>query len=99
MKSVAVHITIPEELLEEVDRQAGQERRNRSELTREALRHYLARQQRKALAKQQLLSALQESAGSWSDEAHPELTKREDPQRLREALWEADQRKLERRRP
>ncbi|HED03687.1 MAG TPA: ribbon-helix-helix protein, CopG family, partial [Candidatus Fraserbacteria bacterium] len=94
MKSVAVHITIPEELLEEVDRQAEQERRNRSELTREALRRYLARQQQKALAKQQLLGALQESAGSWTDETHPELTEREDPHRLREALWEADQRKL-----
>jgi len=99
MKSVAVHITIPEELLEEVDRQAGQERRNRSELTREALRHYLATQQQKALAQQHLLSALQASAASWTAGAHPELVEREDAHRLREALWEADQKKLERRRP
>lgn len=89
MKSVAVHITIPEELLKEVDQQAERERRNRSEILREAIRCYLEEQRKKALEEQRLrrlLQALEESAGSWKDEAHPELKTVEDARRLREEL-------------
>jgi Arc/MetJ-type ribon-helix-helix transcriptional regulator len=99
MGSVAVHITVPEELLREVDKQAKREHRNRSELWREAMRQYLENQRRKVIEEQRLkhlLQALERSAGSWSDEAHPELKRIEDARRLRERLWEADQRRLER---
>jgi Arc/MetJ-type ribon-helix-helix transcriptional regulator len=98
MKSVAVHITIPEELLKEVDRQAEREHRNRSEILREAIRLYLEEQRRKALEEQRLqrlLRALEESAGSWKDEAHPELKDIGDAHRLREELWEKDQKRLQ----
>jgi metal-responsive CopG/Arc/MetJ family transcriptional regulator len=98
MKSVAVHITIPEELLKEVDKQAAREHRNRSEILREAIRLYLEEQQRKALEErrlQRLLRALEESAGSWKDEAHPEFKSPEDVHRLREELWERDQKRLQ----
>jgi len=98
MKSVAVHITIPEELLKEVDRQAEREHRNRSEILREAIRLYLEEQRRKALEEQRLqrlLRALEESAGSWKDEAHPELKDIGDAHRLREELWERDQKRLQ----
>lgn len=91
--SVAVHITFPQELLRQVDAQAEREQRTRSELFREALRHYLEVQRRKALAAQrhrQLLRALEESAGRWQDEGS------RDPHRLREALWQEDQKRLER---
>ena len=101
MKSVAVHITIPEELLRKMDEQAEREHRNRSELLREAIRRYLEEQRRKALEEQrlqQLLRALEESAGSWKDKDHPELKEPEDVRRLREELWEKDQERLERQR-
>lgn len=94
MKSVAIHITIPEELLREVDKQAEREQRNRSEILREAVRRYLEEQRRKALEEQRLqrlLRALEESAGSWKDKDHPELKEPKDVRRLREELWEGDQ--------
>lgn len=102
MKSVAVHITVPEELLKEVDHQAEREHRNRSEVLREAIRRYLKEERKKALEEQRLkrlLRALEESAGSWTDEAHPELQDLKDARRLREELWEGDQERLERQRP
>ena len=94
MRSVAVHITIPEELLKEIDRQAEREHRNRSEILREAVRRYLEEQRRKALEEQrlqQLLRALEESAGSWKDKDHPELRDIEGVRRLREEIGEGDQ--------
>ncbi len=94
MKSVATHITIPEALLKEMDEQAQKEHRNRSELLREAIRLYLEEQRRKNIEEQRLkrlLQGLEESAGSWKDEAHPELRERGDAARLRKDLWEHDQ--------
>jgi Arc/MetJ-type ribon-helix-helix transcriptional regulator len=98
MRSVAVHITIPEELLKEVDKQAAREHRNRSEILREAIRLYLEERRRKALEErrlQRLLRALEESAGSWKDEAQPECKSPADVHRLREELWERDQKRLQ----
>ncbi|MEB3245151.1 MAG: ribbon-helix-helix domain-containing protein [Vampirovibrionales bacterium] len=40
-KSIRVLISLPEKFLEEIDDLAGEEHRTRSELIREALRHYL----------------------------------------------------------
>lgn len=97
LKSVAVHITVPRELLKEVDEQAKQEQRTRSEILREAICHYLEEQRKKALEEQRLrwlLRALEESAGGWRAEAHPELKGREDARRLREELWQGDQERL-----
>jgi len=102
MKSLAIHITIPEEFLREVDEQAEREHRNRSEILREAIRRYLEEQSRKALEEQRLkrlLQALEESAGSWKDEIHPEVNELEDARCLREELWERDQKRLEWQRP
>lgn len=98
MRSIAVHITVPEGLLKEVDEQARREQRTRSEILREAIRHYLEWQRKKAMEEQRLqrlLQALEESAGSWGAEAHPELKTIEDARRLRERLWAKDQERLE----
>ena len=98
MKSVATHITIPEELLKEMDQQAQREHRNRSEILREAIRHYLEEQRRKDLEEQRIrrvLQGLEESAGSWKDELHPELREFEDVRSLRKDLWKRDQKNLE----
>lgn len=98
MKSVATHITIPEELLREMDEQAQREHRNRSEILREAIRRYLEEQRRKDLEEQrirQVLQSLEESAGSWKDEVHPELRELGDVRSLREGFWRHDQKDLE----
>lgn len=97
MKSVATHITIPEALVKEIDEQAQKEHRNRSELLREAIRFYLKEQGRKNIAEQrmrQLFQSLEESAGSWKDEVHPELREHGDAARLRKSLWEHDQERV-----
>lgn len=94
MKSVATHITIPEALLKEMDEQAQREHRNRSEILREAIRLYLGEQRRKNIEEQRmkrLLQGLEESAGSWKDEAHPELREHGDAAQLRKDLWKQDQ--------
>ncbi|MDO8672471.1 MAG: ribbon-helix-helix domain-containing protein [Dehalococcoidia bacterium] len=43
-----VMITLPQEFLDEMDRFAQHEHRNRSEFIREAVRHYMARGEKKA---------------------------------------------------
>jgi metal-responsive CopG/Arc/MetJ family transcriptional regulator len=93
---------MPQELLAEIDRQAKQEHRNRSEILREAIRHYLKGQRQKNFEEQRLkrlVFTLQESAGSWTDETHPEFREPQDTRRLREGLWKADQERLEKQRP
>ena len=100
MKSVATHITIPEELLKEMDEQAQREHRNRSEILREAIRRYLEAQRREDLQEQRIrrvLQGLEESAGSWKDEYHPALRELGDVRSLRKDLWVRDQDALERR--
>jgi len=100
MKSVATHITIPEELLKKMDEQAQREHRNRSEVLREAIRHYLEEQRRKDLEEQRLkrvLQGLEESAGIWKDEVHPELRDLGDVHSLRQKLWKHDQNDLKHR--
>ena len=100
MKSVATHITIPEELLKEMDKQAQREHRNRSEILREAIRRYLEERNRKNLEEQRIgrvLQGLEESAGSWKDEVHPELRELGDFPSLRKDLWKRDQNDLDHR--
>jgi metal-responsive CopG/Arc/MetJ family transcriptional regulator len=98
MKSVTTHITIPEELLKEMDEQARREHLDRSEILREAIRRYLGAQRRENLQEQRIrrvLQGLEESAGSWKDEAHPELKELGDVRSLRKDLWKRDQDNLE----
>lgn len=97
MRSVSTHITFPEELLKEMDKQAQREHRNRSEILREAIRYYLKDQRRKDMEEQrikQLFQGLEDSAGGWKDEAHPELRGPGDARFLRERLWKQDQKRL-----
>ena len=46
MKTTTVNISFQKKLLAEIDRVAGEESRSRSELIREAARHYIERKKR-----------------------------------------------------
>ena len=50
-----VMITVPEEFLDEMDRTAQREHRNRSELIREAVRQYMARAKENAENRQEAI--------------------------------------------
>jgi len=76
------HLIFPEELLQAIDNLVG--KRGRSKFVVEATR--------KELKRIQFLQALQEAAGSWKDEDHPELKERGTYQ------WVRDQREAEDRR-
>ena len=76
------HLIFPEDLLQAIDKLVG--KRGRSKFVVEATR--------KELKKIQLLQALQEAAGSWKDENHPELKEKGTYQ------WVRDQRELEEKR-
>lgn len=66
MASKVVNISLPEELLEEVDQMARREKRSRSELFREAVRRYIEEKLKLALAwervDRQSFTALADSA-------------------------------------
>jgi metal-responsive CopG/Arc/MetJ family transcriptional regulator len=69
MSKVKVMVSLPEDLLAEVDRVAKEEDRNRSELLREAVRLYLeVRRVRKAVAIQDAL-ARQDTLEDWDSTA------------------------------
>jgi metal-responsive CopG/Arc/MetJ family transcriptional regulator len=76
------HLIFPEDLLQAIDKLVG--KRGRSKFVVEATR--------KELKRIQFLEALREAAGSWKDEAYPELKERGTYQ------WVRDQRELEDRR-
>jgi len=63
MSTSRTHITLPEEVRADLDRLV--EKRNRSRFITEAVRKALL------LARQK--EALQQAAGSWKEEDHPEL--------------------------
>jgi len=65
---VRTNVTLPEELVREIDRVAG--RRKRSQFIVEAVRE--------RLAKLRFSEALAQAAGAWSDENHPDLVTQED---------------------
>jgi len=68
------HLVFPEDLLQAIDKLVG--KRGRSKFVVEATR--------KELKRVQLLQALQEAAGSWKDEDHPELVEKGTYQWVRE---------------
>jgi len=77
------NVTLPEELVREIDRVAG--RRKRSQFIVEAVRE--------RLAKLRFSEALAQAAGAWSDENHPDLVTQEDINRyLRRARRATDKR-------
>ena len=76
------HLVFPEELLQAIDKLVG--KRGRSKFVAEAAR--------KELKRIQFLQALQEAAGSWKDDDHPELKERGTYQ------WVREQREMEDRR-
>jgi len=76
------HLNFPEDLLRTIDNLVG--KRGRSKFVVEATR--------KELKRIQLLQALQEAAGSWKDEEHPELREKGTYQ------WVRNQREIEDRR-
>ncbi len=80
---VRTNVTLPEELVREIDRVAG--RRKRSQFIVEAVRE--------RLAKLRFSEALAQAAGAWSDENHPDLVTQEDINRyLRRARRATDKR-------
>lgn len=76
------HLIFPEDLLVAIDRLVG--KRKRSKFVVEATR--------KELKRIQFLQALQEAAGSWRDEEHPELVKKGTYQWVREQRDEENKR-------
>ena len=68
------HLVFPEDLLQAIDKLVG--KRGRSKFVVEATR--------KELKRVQLLRALEEAAGSWKDEDHPELVEKGTYQWVRE---------------
>lgn len=76
------HLIFPEDLLQAIDKLVG--KRGRSKFVAEATR--------KELKRIQFLQALQEAAGSWKDEDHPELKEKGTYQ------WVREQREMEDRR-
>ena len=68
------HLIFPEELLQAIDKLVG--KRGRSKFVVEATK--------KELKRIQFLQALQEAAGSWKDEEHPELQEKGTYQWVRE---------------
>ena len=73
------HLVFPEDLLQAIDKLVGKRRRSK----------FVVEATRKELKRIQFLQALQEAAGSWKDEAHPELKERGTYQ------WIRDQREME----
>jgi metal-responsive CopG/Arc/MetJ family transcriptional regulator len=73
------HLIFPEELLQAIDKLVG--KRGRSKFVVEATR--------KELKRIQFLQTLQEVAGSWKDEEHPELVEKGTYQ------WVREQREIE----
>lgn len=63
MRRKRAHVILPEHLLAEIDRLAGQ--RGRSAFLAELIEREVQRQK--------LLAALREARGSWKTEDHPEL--------------------------
>lgn len=61
---VKAHLVFPVELLETIDKLVG--KRKRSKFMTEAAKEKIAREK--------FLKALQEAAGSWKDDNHPELS-------------------------
>lgn len=67
-KKVKTHITLPEDTLLTIDKLAG--KRGRSKFIAEAAQEKIDRER--------FLKALNESAGAWKDENHPELATTEE---------------------
>lgn len=60
---IKTHLTIPGDLVAEVDRIAGKRRRSL----------FIAEATREKLAKERFMKVLEETSGAWSDRNHPEL--------------------------
>ncbi len=58
-----VHIILPGDILEEVDRIAGKRKRS----------FFIAEATREKLERERFLLALDETKGTWSDKNHPDL--------------------------
>jgi len=65
------HLVFPTEVLQTIDQLVG--KRKRSKFVVEAAREKIARER--------FLKALDEAAGAWTDENHPDLTTNEDIRR------------------
>lgn len=57
------HLVFPEDLLQAIDKLVGKRRRSK----------FVVEATRKELKRVKFVQALQEAAGSWKDEDHPEL--------------------------
>ena len=82
MPAVRAHVLMPKDLLVEIDSLVGRRRRSQ----------FLAEAARQEVKRRQLLSALQEAAGCWKDEHHPEL--RKGPKAWLRRLRKQDDRRL-----
>lgn len=77
-----VHIVIPEDLLEEIDRLVGKRKRSL----------FFVRAASEELRKLKLKTALEKAAGAWKDEEHPDIAERGTHGWVRELREEAERR-------
>ena len=80
------HLVFPTELLQTIDQLVG--RRKRSKFVVEAAREKIARER--------FLKALDEAAGAWTDENHPDLNSNEDIRKYLDKIRNSYQERIER---
>ena len=80
------HLVFPTELLQTIDQLVG--RRKRSKFVVEAAKEKIARER--------FLKALDEAAGAWTDENHPDLNSNEDIRKYLDKIRNSYQERTER---
>jgi len=80
------HLVFPTELLQTIDQLVG--RRKRSKFVVEAAKEKIARER--------FLKALDEAAGAWTDENHPDLNSNEDIRKYLDKIRNSYQERIER---
>ena len=66
MGKAKIHIVVPEDLLQEIDRLVGRRKRSL----------FFAKAAQEELKKLKLKAALEKAAGAWKDEDHPDITEK-----------------------
>ena len=81
---VKAHLVFPVELLETIDKLVGKRKRSK----------FMTGAAKEKIAREKFLKALQETAGSWKDENHPELSSLEDINKYVEEIREGSEKRF-----
>ena len=82
MGKAKIHIVIPEDLLEEIDKLVGRRKRSL----------FFAKAAQEELKKLKLKAALEKAAGAWRDEDHPDIIEKGTDEWVRGMREEAERR-------